>query len=120
VDPTHFTFKDVDQLGQFIQLAATQETPHTGNPRISAYRDGNPLQGGVNPHSPEFIDIERLEVFPDSLLFEKDWSFGIQPDQDCRQEEERRDQYPKPERVNSRKRLSIGVVLDLNSEVECP
>ena len=76
---THLSNKDIDKLGETIHLAVAQPMANTGDTQVAG--NGNRVTFRLVGHSAELADTERLAVFTDACLHEKDRAIRVQFDE---------------------------------------
>jgi hypothetical protein len=88
-DEAHFTFENIDQLGEFIQMPAAQEAPNAGDPGIVLTgEDGSGLLFRIMVHRAEFVEGEFSAALSDpSLAIERGSSAGPADKQGDEQQE---------------------------------
>src|SRR5207253_2311730 len=78
-DEAHLAPQDVDELGQLVELPATQHPADAGHPGI-ACRGDERARALARPHRPELQDVEWRAPAPDPGLPEEDRPGPAQPD----------------------------------------
>src|SRR5581483_8306192 len=80
-DKRHVSPEDVEQLRQFIQAQAPQQSSDARNARISRADGRTMVAGSILIHRAELIHTEELAVAADASLREESRPGGIEPDQ---------------------------------------
>ena len=92
-DQAHLTLEHIDQLGQFVQAALSQQPSHPRHPRIIANLEDEARdlaaaahlvqhRLGVDNHGAELEAAEVPAVEPDAILLEEHRTRRIQLDRD--------------------------------------
>ena len=82
-DDGHFTFQDIDQLGQLVQARGADEMADLGDAVIAlGCKAGNTILFSICTHGTEFYDFKGFSVLRQALLAVKDGAAIIQFDGD--------------------------------------
>lgn len=77
---THLSDKDINQFSKTIHLTVAQPMPYAGDARVTSHSDGVAFR--LVGHCAELADTERLAVFSNAPLHEKQRPFGVELDED--------------------------------------
>jgi len=69
-DECHLTFKDVDQLGEFVEAVFSEPPADACDTRVLLVFRGKSVGVGIGSHGSEFIEGKDGSVFTDSILSE--------------------------------------------------
>jgi hypothetical protein len=95
----HRSTNHIDELGQLVDLPTAQPSSCSGDPDISGHRHLRSTNLPLYAHRPKLKDAEGSSVSPDTPLPKENWPRGIKFDQQCNDDEQRRE-HQKPSTGN--------------------
>src|SRR5207253_7236660 len=110
--------QDVDELGQLVELPATQHPAAARDPRIARGGDER-ARALAAPHRPELQDVEWRAPAPDPGLPEEDRPGPAQPDGQRRRGEEGAQEHQQDARPQDIETPLERVVHDARSRLAC-
>lgn len=89
----HIALQHVEELGKLVDAGFSEEAAHAGDVgvRIGKIRSSGFVRS-VDLHCAEFINLEKIAVFANTVLAEDNRAFGIELDHDGYQSKERKEQ----------------------------